>query len=654
LQVSAGPPELSSAIAERNTGAEVLMSKIIGIDLGTTNSVVAVMEGGKAKVIPTAEGSNLCPSIVAQSKNGERLVGTLAKRQAVTNPENTVNSVKRLIGRHWDDEEVQRDLKLLPYKIVKSGEGVKVAIDGKEFTPQEISAFILEKLKKDAESYLGEKVTEAVITVPAYFNDSQRQATKDAGQIAGLDVKRIINEPTASSLAYGLDKKKEGKVAVYDFGGGTFDITILEIGDGVFEVLSTGGDTHLGGDDLDQKIMDWIVDEYKKEEGVDLKNDPIALQRVKEAAEKAKIELSTNMESEINLPFITADAVGPKHLVKKINRAKLEQLTGDLIEKTIGICEQALKDAKVSKSDIAEVILVGGQTRMPLISETVKKIFEKEPSKGVDPDECVAVGAAIQGGVLTGEVKDLLLLDVTPLTLGIETLGSVMTPLIDKNTTIPASKSQVFSTAADNQTSVEIHVLQGERPMATDNRTLGRFMLDGIPPAPRGIPQVEVSFDIDANGILNVKAKDKATSKEQKITITASSGLSKEEIEKMKTDAEANSAEDQKRKDMIEAKNIAENLIYTSEKTLRDAEGKVKEEDKKDVEDKIKSLKEVLDKDDLEAIKKSTEELSTAIQKVGTAMYEAQKETDAKNKEETKEKTSENAEKPDTDKSETK
>lgn len=597
------------------------MSKIIGIDLGTTNSVVAVMEGGKAKVIPTAEGSNLCPSVVAQNKNHERLVGSLAKRQAVTNPENTIFSVKRLIGRHWEDKEVQQDLKLLPYKMVKADHGVKVKMGDKDYTPQEISAFILGKLKNDAESYLGEKVTEAVITVPAYFNDSQRQATKDAGQIAGLEVKRIINEPTASSLAYGLDKKKEGKVAVYDFGGGTFDITILEIGDGVFEVRSTGGDTHLGGDDLDQKVMDYIVDEFKKEEGIDLKEDPTALQRVKEAAEKAKVELSTQMEAEINLPFITADAAGPKHLVKKINRALLEKLTSELVEKTIPICEQAMRDAKVSPSDISEVILVGGQTRMPLIQETVKKIFSREPSKGVNPDECVALGAAIQGGVLSGEVKDLLLLDVTPLTLGIETLGGVMTPLIEKNTTIPASKSQVFSTAADNQTSVEVHVLQGERPMAASNRTLGRFILDGIPPAPRGIPQIEVSFDIDANGILNVKAVDKATQKEQKITITSSSGLSKEEIEKMQKEAETHATEDQKRKDLIEAKNIAENLIYTSEKTLKDADKKVNEDDKKAVEEKVKNLKDKLEKEDLDEIKTATDELSEKIQKVGAEMY---------------------------------
>lgn len=616
------------------------MSKVIGIDLGTTNSVVSVVEGGKPKVISTAEGGNICPSIVATNKNNERLVGQLAKRQAVTNPENTIFSVKRLIGRHWDDEEVQRDRKLLPYKIVKAhstssgqaGEGVKVVMNEKEYTPQEISAFILEKLKKDAESYLGEKVTKAVITVPAYFNDSQRQATKDAGQIAGLEVERIINEPTASALAYGLDKQKEGKVAVYDFGGGTFDVTILDIGDGVFEVLSTGGDTHLGGDDLDQCLMDWIVDDFKNAEGVDLRNDPMALQRVKEAAEKAKIELSSNMETEINLPFVTADATGPKHLVKKLTRAKLEQLTGDLITKTIGISEKVVKDAKIAISDIKEVILVGGQTRMPLIQETVKKIFGKEPSKEVNPDECVAIGAAIQGGVLTGEVKDLLLLDVTPLNLGLETLGSVMTPLIEKNTTIPASKSQVFSTAADNQTSVEIHVLQGERSMAADNRTLGRFILDGIPPAPRGIPQVEVTFDIDANGILNVKAMDKASGKEQKITITSSSGLSKEEIAKMQADAEANRAEDEKKKELIETKNVAENLVYTSEKTLKDAGDKAKDEDKKAVEEKMAAVREALKTDDIEQIKKATDELSEEIQKVGAAMYEAKVKEEADKK----------------------
>lgn len=597
------------------------MSKIIGIDLGTTNSVVTLIEGGKPKVIPTAEGSNLCPSIVAMNKNNEKLVGQLAKRQATTNPENTIFSVKRLIGRRFEEDEIQKDLKLLPYKIVKSGDGVKVVMGSKDYSPQEISAFILQKLKTDAESYLGEKVTDAVITVPAYFNDSQRQATKDAGKIAGLDVKRIINEPTASSLAYGLDKKKEGHVAVYDFGGGTFDITILEIGDGVFEVKSTGGDTHLGGDDLDHLVTDWVLDEFKKQEGIDLRNDPLALQRIKEAAEKAKCELSTANETEINLPFITADSSGPKHLVLKITRAKLEDLTRNLIEETISLCEQVIKDAKIEVKDISEVILVGGQTRMPLIYETVKKIFNREPSKGVNPDECVALGAAIQAGVLTGEVKDLLLLDVTPLTLGLETLGSVMTPLIEKNTTIPTSKSQVFSTAADNQTSVEIHILQGERSMAQDNRTLGRFMLDGIPPAPRGIPQVEVTFDLDANGILNVKAKDKATSKEQKITITSSSGLSKEEIEKMQQDASAHEDEDKKRKELIEAKNLAEGLIYTAEKSLKDAGDKVPEADKKEIEEKISALKETAKSDDLEKIKKDTEDLSQAIQKIGEAMY---------------------------------
>jgi len=598
------------------------MSKIIGIDLGTTNSVVAVIEGGKPKIIPTAEGGNLCPSIVAQSKTGERLVGQLAKRQAITNPENTIFSVKRLIGRRWEEEEIQKDLKLLPYKMVKAGDGVKVKMGDKDWTPQEISAFILQKLKADAEAYLGEKVTDAVITVPAYFNDSQRQATKDAGEVAGLTVKRIINEPTASSLAYGLDKAKEGHIAVYDFGGGTFDITVLDIGEGVFEVKATGGDTHLGGDDLDQRVMDYIADEFKKSDGVDVKNDPMALQRVKEAAEKAKIELSSSTETEINLPFITANSAGPKHLVMKLTRSKLEQLTGDLIEKTIGISEKVIKDSKVDVKDISEVILVGGQTRMPLIQETVKKIFNKEPHKGVNPDEVVALGAAIQAGVLGGEVKDLLLLDVTPLSLGIETLGSVMTPLIEKNTTIPTSKTQVFSTAADNQTSVEIHILQGERSMATDNRTLGRFMLDGIPPAPRGLPQIEVTYDIDANGILNVKALDKATSKEQKITITSSSGLSKEEIEKMKADATSHEEEDKKKKELIDAKNLAENLVYTSEKALKDAGDKVPDKDKKEIETKISELKEAAKGDDIEKIKTATEALSQTIQKIGQAMYQ--------------------------------
>lgn len=598
------------------------MSKIIGIDLGTTNSVVAIMEGGKAKVIPTAEGQNTCPSIVAVNKNNERLAGLVAKRQAVTNPENTIYSVKRLIGRRFEDPEVQKDVKLMGYKIVKSGDGVKVKMGEKEYSPQEISAFILQKLKSDAEAYLGEKVTDAVITVPAYFNDSQRQATKDAGRIAGLDVKRIINEPTASALAYGLDKKKEGKIAVYDLGGGTFDITILEIGDGVFEVKSTNGDTHLGGDDFDQKIMDWIIDEFKKNQGIDLRSDAMALQRIKEAAEKAKVELSSSQETDINLPFVTADASGPKHLNIKLSRAKLEQLVEDLVEKTKKPCLDAIKDAKIETSEINEIILVGGQTRMPLVVKTVQELFGKEPSKAVNPDEAVALGAAIQAGVLGGEVKDLLLLDVTPLSLGIETLGSIATKLIERNTTIPTSKTQIFSTAADNQTSVEIHILQGEREMAQDNRTLGRFILDGIPPAPRGVPQVEVSFDIDANGILNVKAKDKATGKEQKITITSSSGLSKEEIDKMQKDAEVHADEDKKKKEEIEAKNQAETLIYTAEKTLKDAGDKVKPEDKREVEDKIMLLKDKINANNTEEIKKVTEELSSAIQKVGQAMYQ--------------------------------
>lgn len=601
------------------------MSKIIGIDLGTTNSVASVMEGGKAKVIATAEGANICPSIVAVNKNGEKLVGQLAKRQSVTNPENTIFSVKRFIGRRFSEKTVKKDIEMMPYKMKEGkGEAVEVVMGGKDYTPQEISAMVLGKLKTDAEAYLGEKVTDAVITVPAYFNDSQRKATKDAGKIAGLDVKRIINEPTAAALAYGLDKKKEGKIAVYDLGGGTFDITILEIGEGVFEVKSTNGDTHLGGDDFDQEIMNWIVAEFKKSEGIDLKNDKMALQRVKEAAEKAKCELSSSEETEINLPFITADSSGPKHLVMKLTRAKLENLVADLIEKTEKPCEEAMKDAKISKGDIAEVILVGGMTRMPAVVKMVNDIFGKEPSKGVNPDEVVAVGAAIQGGVLGGEVKDLLLLDVTPLSLGIETLGAVCTRLIEKNTTIPTNKTQVFSTAADNQPSVDIHVLQGERQMAADNRTLGRFTLDGIPPAPRGVPQIEVSFDIDANGILNVKAKDKATNKEQKITITASSGLSEEEIERMKKDAETHADEDKKKKETIETKNMAESTIHLAEKTLKDAGDKVKPEDKREVEDKVMKLKNVMEKDNIDDIKKATEELSAALQKVGTAMYQQQ------------------------------
>lgn len=604
------------------------MGKIIGIDLGTTNSAVAVMEGGKAKIIPSAEGSNLVPSIVAMSKKNERLVGALAKRQAVTNPENTIYSVKRLIGRKFEDEEVQRDLKLMPYKIVKAGSAVKVTMGDKDSSPEEISSMILAKIKTDAESYLGSKVDGAVITVPAYFTDAQRQATKDAGAIAGLEVKRIINEPTAAALAYGLGKenKKDQKIAVYDFGGGTFDITIIEIGEAdgesSFEVLSTGGDTHLGGDDVDNKVMNWVIDEFKTKEGVDLRGDAMAMQRVKEAAEKAKIELSTTQETEINLPFISADADGPKNLVMPLTRAKLEDLVGDLIKKTGPICETALKDAKLTKDQIDEVILVGGQIRMPMIQQLVKDVFGKEPSKGVNPDEAVALGAALQAGVLSGEVKDILLLDVTPLTLGLETYGGVLTPLIARNTTIPKVTTETFSTAADNQTSVEVHVLQGERPMAADNRTLGKFHLDGIPTAPRGVPQVEVTFDIDANGILNVSAKDKATGKEQKITITASSGLSKEEIEKMQKEAETHAEEDKKKKETAEVKNMAESMIHTAEKSMTEFGDKVKPEDKREIEDAITATKSAISAGDADKIKEESDKLSSALQKVGAQMYE--------------------------------
>ncbi|MDD5189666.1 MAG: molecular chaperone DnaK, partial [Dehalococcoidales bacterium] len=574
------------------------MAKAVGIDLGTTFSEVAVMQGGEPVVIPSSEGGNIVPSIVAMSKNGERLVGQLARRQAIVNPDNTVYSIKRFMGRKWGEPAgrelpVEEDAHRKTYKVIKGPNNeVKVLMGGKEYTPPEISAMILQKLKADAEAFLGEKVTDAVITVPAYFNDAQRQATKDAGAIAGLNVLRIINEPTAAALAYGLDKKKEETIAVYDLGGGTFDISILEIGGGTFQVKSTAGDTHLGGDDFDQRIMDWVCDEFKRDQGIDLRQDRMALQRIKEAAEKAKIELSTVQKSDINLPFITADASGPKHLNLTLTRAKLEQLVMDLVEKSLQPCKQALTDSGKTSAQIDEVILVGGQTRMPLVQQKVKELFGKEPNKSVNPDEVVAIGAAIQAGVLKGEVKEVLLLDVSPLTLGIETLGGVMTPLIPRNTTIPTSKSQVFSTATDSQPSVEIHVLQGERPMATDNRTLGRFMLDGILPAPRGLPQIEVTFDVDANGILSVKAVDKGTGKEQKITITTSGGLSKDEVEKMRRDAEAHAAEDTKRKEEIEVKNTADTMAYQAEKTLRDNKDKMPEPLYKEVEGKIAAVKE--------------------------------------------------------------
>jgi len=599
------------------------MGKIIGIDLGTTNSVAAVMQGGEPVVIPSAEGERLVPSVVAVNKNHERLVGRVARNQAIINAQNTIFSIKRFMGRKADDPEVERTKKRVPYEVDGAANGdVRVKMDGKDYSPPEVSAMILSKMKADAEAYLGETITQAVITVPAYFNDAQRNATKDAGKIAGLEVLRIINEPTASSLAYGLDKKKNEVIAVYDLGGGTFDISVLDVGEGVFQVRSTSGDTFLGGDDFDQRIMDYLADQFQKDNGIDLRTDRQSLQRLKEAAEKAKIELSTTMQTEINLPYITADASGPKHLVTTLTRAKFEQLTADLVDRTIAPLKQALSDANLTAGDISEVVMVGGMTRMPAVQDRVRAFFGKEPHKGVNPDEVVAVGAAIQAGVLGGEVKDILLLDVTPLTLSIETMGSIATPQIERNTTIPTRRSQTFSTASDSQTQVEIHILQGERPLAADNKTLGKFILDGIPPSPRGVPQIEVTFDIDANGILKVTAKDKATGRTQHITITASSGLSDSEVEKMRQDAEAHADEDRKRKEMIEVRNNADNTAYAADKALKEFGDKVPADIKSEVETKVADLRKKAQGEDVEAIKSATEALGQAIQKIGASVYQ--------------------------------